>query len=197
MSQFVIPDISVNPHVASVTFTSELGNAGRDPPISTLFARRVVKLDNETTFNVGKIEGGSVRNAVPANVYVQGEFRTSSIETLDNLSETLNIAVNEIKNEFPESKIDLKTELLFENYKLKDNDPCLKIVTNAIEKLGLKPNLKPSGGGTDGNVFITKDIKSVVVGMGVTGMHTINETVSIPDLVDSSNLCQELILSNC
>ncbi len=155
------------------------------------------RLDNETTFNVGKIEGGSVRNAVPANVYVQGEFRTSSIETLDNLSETLNIAVSEIKNEFPESKINLKTELLFENYKLKDNDPCLKIVTNAIEKLGLKPNLKPSGGGTDGNVFITKDIKSVVVGMGVTGMHTINETVSIPDLVDSSNLCQELILSNC
>ena len=44
---------------------------------------------------------------------------------------------------------------------------------------------------------ITKDIKSIVVGMGVTGMHTINETVSIPDLVDSSNLCQELILSNC
>ena len=42
-----------------------------------------------------------------------------------------------------------------------------------------------------------QDIKSVVVGMGVTGMHTINETVSIPDLVDSSNLCQELILSNC
>ncbi len=70
-------------------------------------------------------------------------------------------------------------------------------VTNAIEQLGLKPNLKPSGGGTDGNVFITKNIKSVVVGMGVTGMHTINETVSIPDLVDSSNLCQELILSNC
>ena len=146
---------------------------------------------------MGKIEGGSVRNAVPSNVYVQGEFRTSSIETLDNLSETLNIAVSEIENEFPESKIDLKTELLFEKYKLKDSDPCLKIVTNAIEKLGLKPNLKPSGGGTDGNVFITKDIKSVVVGMGVTGMHTINETVSIPDLVDSANLCQELILSNC
>ena len=33
------------------------------------------QIDEETTFNIGRIEGGTVRNAVPSNLYIEGEFR--------------------------------------------------------------------------------------------------------------------------
>tara|TARA_B110000116_G_scaffold78510_1_gene68078 strand:+ start:782 stop:1870 length:1089 start_codon:yes stop_codon:yes gene_type:complete len=154
------------------------------------------RLDEETTFNIGKIEGGSVRNAVPANIYLEGEFRTSSIETLDDLNHTLSNAIIETQNEFKEAKINLKSEILFEKYSLSNEDSSLKLVLKSIDNLGLKPTLKGSGGGTDGNIFIKNDIESVVIGMGVRGMHTINETVSIPDVVDCANLCQDIIIQN-
>ena len=54
------------------------------------------RLDEETTFNIGRIEGGTVRNAVPSNLYIEGEFRTSSIETMDNLNPQYSLSIKQI-----------------------------------------------------------------------------------------------------
>ena len=41
------------------------------------------RLDDETTFNVGLITGGTVRNAVPVDASFGGEFRSHNTETID------------------------------------------------------------------------------------------------------------------
>ena len=115
---------------------------------------------------------------------------------MDNLNQALAIAVEETQNEFEESKINLKSEILFEKYSLESDNSALKIVIKSLENLGLTPTLKGSGGGTDGNIFLKNSIESVVIGMGVKGMHTINETVSIPDMIDCANLCENIIQQN-
>ena len=66
-------------------------------------------------------------------------------------------------------------------------------VKKTLRGLGLEPTMKPSGGGTDGNVFRLNGISSVVVGMADHGMHTVREYVTIPDLVDAAHLCEALI----
>ena len=43
------------------------------------------RLDEETTFNVGLISGGTVRNAVPVEATFGGEFRSRNTETFDLL----------------------------------------------------------------------------------------------------------------
>ena len=40
------------------------------------------RLDPQTTFNIGTIQGGSVRNAVPEKATLRGEFRSTDLETL-------------------------------------------------------------------------------------------------------------------
>ena len=203
------PSIITNSSPTYVSFdievTGRAAHAGVEPEkgisaikIATVLINKLPqgRLDDETTFNIGKIEGGSVRNAVPANLYIEGEFRTSSIETMDNLNQALAIAVEETQNEFEESKINLKSEILFEKYSLESDNSALKIVIKSLENLGLTPTLKGSGGGTDGNIFLKNSIESVVIGMGVKGMHTINETVSIPDMIDCANLCENIIQQN-
>ncbi|MDC0047249.1 M20/M25/M40 family metallo-hydrolase [Chloroflexi bacterium] len=203
------PSIITNSSPTYVSFDIEItgraAHAGVEPEkgisaikIATTLINKLPqgRLDDETTFNIGKIEGGSVRNAVPANLYIEGEFRTSSIETMDNLNQTLSIAVEETQNEFEESKINLKSEILFEKYSLDNENSALKIVVQSLDNLGLSPTLKGSGGGTDGNIFLKNSIESVVIGMGVKGMHTINETVSIPDLIDCASLCENIIQLN-
>ena len=74
-----------------------------------------------------------------------------------------------------------------------DDDPATIRVKETLKGLGLKPSMKPSGGGTDGNVFRLNGISSVVVGMADHGMHTVREYVTIPDLVDAAHLCEALL----
>mgnify|MGYP001412949640 CR=1 FL=1 len=151
------------------------------------------RLDEETTFNVGKIEGGQVRNAVPETASVTGEFRSRNLETLDGVRIQLTEAVQQLKGLYPEAIIENHLHTEFESYTLDNENPFTKEVASALQNLGLEPDFIPSGGGTDGNVFRQKGIASVVVGMAVHGMHTKQEYVVIPDLVDAAHLCETLL----
>lgn len=151
------------------------------------------RLDEESTFNVGNFEGGTVRNAVPENAIVRGEFRSRNLETLDGLRLQITEAVDEVRKLFPEADIQQHLHTEFETYTLTDDDPATALVKKALAGLGLTPVMTPSGGGTDGNVFRLNGISAVVVGMADHNMHTVREYVSIPDLVDAAHLCEELL----
>ena len=151
------------------------------------------RLDEESTFNVGNFEGGTVRNAVPENAIVRGEFRSRNLETLDGLRLQISEAVNEVRELYPEADIQQHLHTEFETYTLTDDDPATALVKKALTGLGLTPVMTPSGGGTDGNVFRLNGISAVVVGMADHNMHTVREYVSIPDLVDAAHLCEELL----
>ena len=64
------------------------------------------RLDDETTFNVGTIEGGTVRNAVAENTIVRGEFRSRNMETLDSIRLQIDEALAEVRRMYPEANID-------------------------------------------------------------------------------------------
>jgi tripeptide aminopeptidase len=151
------------------------------------------RLDENTTFNVGTIEGGSVRNTVPENTTIRGEFRSTSLESLDSIRIQVTEAIEEVKNLYPEADLENHLHTEFESYTLTDDDPSTNRTKRALESIGLEPIMKPSGGGTDGNVFRLNGISSVVVGMADHGMHTVREYVTIPDLVDAAHLCEALL----
>lgn len=151
------------------------------------------RLDDETTFNIGTIQGGSVRNTVPENTMVKGEFRSRNLESLDGLRLQVQHAVDEVREMYPEAAIECHLHTEFETYTLNANDAATKRVVAALIELGLTPNMHPSGGGTDGNVFRALGISAVVIGMADHNMHTTREYVSIPDLVDAAHLCETLL----
>ena len=151
------------------------------------------RLDETTTVNVGTIEGGTVRNAVPESTTVRGEFRSTNLENLDELRVQITDAINEVERLFPEATIDNDFHVEFETYTLTDDDPATMRVKETLRGLGLDPIMKSSGGGTDGNVFRLNGISSVVVGMADHGMHTVREYVTIPELVDAAHLCEALL----
>lgn len=151
------------------------------------------RLDDETTFNVGTIEGGTVRNAVAENTLVRGEFRSRSIESLDGIRSQISDSIANVQKMFPEAKIEDHLHIEFETYTLTDDDAATSRVKAALAELGLTSEMHPSGGGTDGNVFRLNGISAVVVGMADHGMHTVREFVTIPDLVDAAHLCEAVM----
>tara|TARA_B100002052_G_scaffold112360_1_gene103607 strand:+ start:3331 stop:4416 length:1086 start_codon:yes stop_codon:yes gene_type:complete len=151
------------------------------------------RLDKNTTFNIGLIEGGSTRNTVADSTTITGEFRSTNIEKLDEIQSEITEIVQSIKTKYPEANLNTHLHKQFETYTISEDDPVRRRVNESLNSLGLTPNYVESGGGTDGNVFKLNNIDAVVIGMAVTGMHTKREFVTIPDLVDTAHLCEALL----
>lgn len=151
------------------------------------------RLDEETTFNVGLISGGTVRNAVPVEAVFGGEFRSRNTETFDLLKMQLQTTLNQARDKYRDATIEEDLEVLFQMYNLDPEEQVVRMTRRIMEEMGLAPDIRPSGGGTDGNVMRRQGIQSVVVGMATNGMHTVDEYVVIPDLVDTATFCRRLI----
>ncbi|MSQ17548.1 MAG: M20/M25/M40 family metallo-hydrolase [Dehalococcoidia bacterium] len=151
------------------------------------------RLDAESTFNVGVVSGGSVRNAVPADAAFQAEFRSRSTETLDSLRMQVLEILDKARQRYRDASIREEFEVMFQMYTLDPKEHMVQAVCQSMKDLGLTPNIRPSGGGTDGNVLRLHGIQCVVVGMATNEMHTVNEYVVIPDLVNAARFCRQLL----
>ena len=148
------------------------------------------RLDKETTFNIGTFHGGLVRNAVPENATMVGEWRSTSLKALDDVQERFHAVMTEVRGMFPDAVVEAQLDTEFETYTLTEADPATRRVQATLRRLGMEATMVPSGGGSDGNIFRQKGISAVVVGMGEYGMHSRQEHVSIPELMDTAHFCE-------
>lgn len=151
------------------------------------------RLDRESTFNVGLISGGSVRNAVPALATFSGEFRSHNLETIDLLRMQVLNTLERARQRYRDAAILEDLEVMFQMYNLDPSEPIVRLATRVMGDMGLTPHIQPSGGGTDANVMRLHGIKPVVVGMSTNEMHTVNEYVVIPDLLNTARFCQRVM----
>jgi tripeptide aminopeptidase len=151
------------------------------------------RLDEETTFSVGTIEGGSTRNTVPELATVTGEFRTMNLETHDNLLLEIRNVLSEVSAMYPDATIDSDVYPKFKTFRIHEEEPTTKKVMDALRAIGLEPDFQLSGGGSDANVFWEHGISSIVCGMADYNMHTLREYVVVPELVQCAEFCRELI----
>jgi tripeptide aminopeptidase len=188
-----------------ITVTGRGAHAGVEPEkgISAIrIASEIIgdlpngRLDEETTFNVGLISGGTVRNAVPVEVTFGGEFRSKNTETVDLLGLQVTEALNKARAKYQEAVIKEEMEMLFQMYTLDPNEPVVRMVTGMLNDMDLMPDIKPSGGGTDANQMRLNGIDCIVVGMATNEMHTVDEYVVVPDLMATARLCQNIMNPN-
>ena len=151
------------------------------------------RLDEETTFNVGLISGGTVRNAVPVEAFFGGEFRSRNTETFDLLRMQVLATLQQAREKYRDATIQEELEVLFQMYNLDPEEPVVRMTRRIMGDMDMVPDIRPSGGGTDGNVMRRKGIQSVVVGMSTNEMHTVDEYVVIPDLVNTAAFCRKLM----
>lgn len=184
------------------TITGRAAHAGIEPEngISAIrIASEIItrlpqgRLDEETTFSVGTIQGGSTRNTVPERATVTGEFRTMNMETLDNLLLEIRTVLADVRARYPDAAIDSDIRPQFKTFRISEEHRTTRRVVQALGTIGLVPDFRLSGGGSDANVFWEHGIAAVVCGMGDYNMHTVREYVVIPELVQCVEFCQQLL----
>ena len=139
------------------------------------------RIDEETTANIGVISGGKATNIIPDKVTLKGEIRSRNEEKLEKYTEQLIKITEDTAQEF-KAKEDVKIKHEYYCYNLSPDDQVVKISIKAAKNMGLQPELCPSGGGSDANVFNKKGLPSIVLAVGMEKVHTMEEYILIKDL---------------
>jgi tripeptide aminopeptidase len=193
-----VTNIGVGSYRYRVTFKGPGGHSfgafGMANPIQAM-GRAIAKIDAfevptnpKTTFNVGRVGGGTSVNAIPFEGWMEVDMRSSDKNSLEAVNTKFKAAVKEAVEE--------------ENRRWNNRGP----VTGSAELVGLRPaGSTPEGsaiiqttvavtkifgfdgklreGSTDSNVPMNMDIPAVTIGGGGigTGAHSLNEAFDTKD----------------
>lgn len=150
------------------------------------------RIDEETTCNLGTINGGRARNIVADRVEVKGEARSLNPAKLDTLT-------NEIVTTFRErveekgGRCEVEVIHLYPMIDLDPEEPVVKIAKRAARAMGREPVLGRTGGGSDANIFNGQGIRCANLGIGMKKVHTAEEFITVDSLVDSARYVLKII----
>jgi len=166
-----------------------------------LRAMKLGRIDHETTANIGIIEGGNATNIVPALVQLKGEARSHNTSKLERQTKQMIRAAETAakkaaknidgKTMRPTVKIAVKPD--YPAMKIKPNSPVMKVVKAAGVRAGLKLSTKAGNGGSDANIFNSIGIQTVILGTGMTDVHSTRENINVRDMVKAARLVRAAV----
>lgn len=170
------------------------GAFGMANPIQAM-GRAIAKIDNfdvpsdpKTTFNVGRVGGGTSVNAIPFECWMEVDMRSADQHSLEALHAKFKAAVEEAVNEenrrWPSrGSVSANPELVgYRPPGVTSPDSAIVITAMAVSKIfGFTGSL--SEGSTDANVPMNLGIPAITIGGGGrgTGAHSLDETFDARD----------------
>ncbi len=159
------------------------------------------RIDEETTANIGIISGGQATNIIPRQVILEGEVRSHNPAKLQKQTRQIiglleeevaqaRITVNgteitatmaiELRDDYPAMHVDNQAEIL-------------QLIVQTATAIDFPLQVKAAGGGSDANIFNAHGIETVILGTGMTNVHSVEEEVRVDDMVQIARLLVEVI----
>jgi len=142
---------------------------------------RLGRLDEETSANVGVIEGGVARNVVPEWCTLTAEARSHDAYKLADLVQEM---VDAIAFAASVSDCTVETEVSeqFRGYRFRPDDLVVRLAASGLEAAGFEPRLGLTGGAADANVFNERGLQCANLSNGMAEIHTPDEHIAVADL---------------
>jgi len=159
----------------------EDGRSAIEAAAAAVARMKLGRLDEETTANVGVIEGGTASNVVPGRCRIQGEARSlddgRASRTIGAMVDVCTWAASE-----HECDVDLEVTEMFRGYRLSSKAQSVTIARAALERSGVEARETSTGGGSDANVFQARGFPCVNLANGTKGAHQPDESVTVDAL---------------
>lgn len=153
---------------------------------------KLLRVDKDTTANIGKISGGVANNVVCPEVIIDAEARSTVTEKLDaqtkHMLETFKASAEKFGGE-----VNIEVNRMYGAFVIDDNEDIVLHAKRAFKNLGINGETKASGGGSDTNIFNCNGIKAVNLSSGERKPHTLEEHMKIEDLGTISKVVLELV----
>ena len=151
-------------------------------------------LDEETTCNVGMIEGGRMINIVPDSCNIQGEVRGYDHEKVMSVVEDIGTLVEQQCHAHG-AKSSFDYTIHIHSYETEVASSAVRRFQDSCKALGLSGELTQTFGGSDQNPLSEHGIQGLVLSNGMYKMHTVEEYTTIEDLYQGTLLVAGLIQS--
>ncbi|HEX7315225.1 MAG TPA: M20/M25/M40 family metallo-hydrolase [Pyrinomonadaceae bacterium] len=167
-------------------------------------AMKLFRIDEETTANIGVIQGGAATNIITNLVTLRGEARSLDDAKLD--AQTRHIikccedaaAKYEVTVDGVTTKARVESHVTREYHAMdvSDDSRVVKLVKEAAARMGLDVKTLASGGGCDANIFNKRGIECANLGTGMRAIHTVKEWLDVKDMYASANMTLEIMRLN-
>jgi tripeptide aminopeptidase len=155
----------------------EAGRSAIVAAANAIAAMRLGRLNDQTTANVGMIDGGSAINVVPERCRVEAEVRSLdeaiaaavATETVDHFQDAANAA---------ECDLDVDVERMFSGFRTKPRAPQLAVAERALRTCGYEPTQIASGGASDANSLQAAGFSCLNIADGTERNHEPGERIS-------------------
>jgi len=174
-----------------------------------VFAHAVTKmklgrLDEETTANIGKVEGGQATNIVTPSLKANAECRSHSEKKLKAQTNAMAKAFEDAVKLFTRKIGGVVKKPVFHQQVTKEFSSMnvsfdslpYKLAVESGKMNGLEMKPLSIGGGTNASVYNAKGLPSVILGCGMREEHTTSEHASIADMEMSAKICLGIVVKN-
>ncbi|MDE6658694.1 MAG: M20/M25/M40 family metallo-hydrolase [Eubacterium sp.] len=152
------------------------------------------KIDEETTVNVGTIQGGTATNIVPDKCSITGEIRSYSDTKATWQYNSIEKIIKETAVKFNTSA-DVSFTKNITAYETDVNHKVVERFKNVCSDLQLSPRMERSFGGSDNNVMAQNGINGIVVATAMNACHTLKEWTTVDELKKAAELALNLMIS--
>lgn len=150
------------------------------------------RLDEETTANIGVIEGGSASNIVAGHCRILGEARSIDPERAAAVVGSMVDACTWAATEHG-CDVDAEVIEMFRGYRADPASEPLRLAQAALEGCGHEPRRTATGGGSDANALIARGWDCVLLANGTDANHTPRESVPAAHLDQMLQICEAII----
>ncbi len=141
----------------------------------------LLRIDAETTANIGSIYASGPTNIVPDRCELQGEVRSLQPAKVQAHAAALTAVMETAAREYG-GTVEVDRKPCYPAYKLKEDCEPAGRAARAAGKIGVPVRFKATGGGSDANIFNSRGLPSVVLSCGYEKVHTTDERIPLKQL---------------
>ncbi len=148
---------------------------------------KLLRIDEETTANIGTISAQYATNIVPERAELIGECRSRRDDKLEAQGKHMMDCLQAACDKYG-ATLEGGLTRAYSAYSHAEDDPFVQEIMAACRKAGLEPSLAASGGGSDANNMSANGLKALVLGTGMAKVHTVQEEITVKNLEDTAAL---------
>jgi tripeptide aminopeptidase len=183
---------SFSGHEAHAGINPEDGNSAIAAAARAVAQMKLGRLDEETTANVGIIDGGTASNVIAGHCRILGEARSVDGE---RAAATIGEMVDACTWGAGEEGCDVDAQVIemFRGYRLDPKSGAVGVASEALRRTGHEPQLVATGGGSDANALVAMGYETVLLANGTEANHTPGELVSEAAIMEMLQVCEAAI----
>ena len=183
---------TIHGKTAHAGIAPEKGVSAINIAAKAISAMSLGRIDEETTANIGRFEGGKATNIVCDEVHILAEARSIDQQKLDSQTEHM-VRVFERTAALMGGKAETEVQVMYPGFRFGEEAEVVQTAMTAIRAIGRTPELMVSGGGSDGNIFNGAGVPTVTLSVGYEEIHTKNERMPVEELNKLAELLIEIV----